>query len=227
MTIKPLIFAIILLIQLSTEAVESSKIQTTNLNQYRITLLRSAPGTFEKLIEDVKNYGSKTPLLTLRHSQGDHWDLMLIEPARSHPTRMHDFRALADFQHSFLTESISEWNALVAKSKISELYHIEMFQAIHGKVEKLYQERKMENQYLRATQQVDNDIFVTTFGTDMDMFTLGFHENLSSFAASPDLTKEAFEKAAVDSGFKNRADLSFYLRSLLLSHHDTLATKID
>jgi hypothetical protein len=33
--------------------------------------------------------------------------------------------------------------------------------------------------------------------------------------------------AAKAAGFKGRSDLSFYLRSLISGHHDTLAVKVD
>jgi hypothetical protein len=35
------------------------------------------------------------------------------------------------------------------------------------------------------------------------------------------------ELAAKAAGFKNRSDLGYYLRSLLVGHHDTLAVRVD
>ena len=35
------------------------------------------------------------------------------------------------------------------------------------------------------------------------------------------------EAAAIAAGFKERADISFYLRSLISGHHDTLAVKVE
>ena len=53
---------------------------------YRTTLIQAAPGRLVELIEVVKARvtvmeaaGESHPYL-LRHSQGDHWDLMLLEP---------------------------------------------------------------------------------------------------------------------------------------------------
>ncbi|MFT5520530.1 MAG: hypothetical protein ACI9IA_001123 [Enterobacterales bacterium] len=197
--------------------------------QYRITLLRAAPGNFESLINQVKEYRThkKGEVSIMRHSQGDHWDLMMLEPAGKMPTSMKDFRTLADFQHSFLAQSETVWSTIKSEAKKSSTYHIEMFHAVHGKADALLEQRRMENAYLAATQQQTNVIFETTFGSDVDSFTVGFHKDLSSFAATPDLPKETFEQAAKDAGFKNRADLSFYLRSLILSHHDTLAGRVD
>ncbi len=196
---------------------------------YKVTLLRAAPGTFESLIKEVKSQKKtqKGELIIMRHSQGDQWDLMLLQPAGELATVETDYRQLADYQHSFLAKSDSPWSSLKKRTAVSGLFHIEMFKAMHSKAAALLEERRMENAYLAATQQVTNAIFETTFGSDVDSFTIGFHKDLASFASSPDLPSEVFEQAAKDAGFKNRADLSFYLRSLILSHHDTLASRVD
>jgi len=59
------------------------------------------------------------------------------------------------------------------------------------------------------------------------VFTIGFYEDLEAFAAPPSATEDEREVAARDAGFKDRADISFYLRSLISSHHDTLAVKVE
>ena len=196
---------------------------------YRVTLLRASPGNFMQMIEDVKaeRKVKKGNLSIMRHSQGDHWDLMLLQPAGDNPIDAKDFSHLADFQQSFLAKSETKWSTIKAKSESSGTYHIEMFHAIHGKAAALLKERVMENEYLAATQQTTNVIFETVFGSDVDSFTIGYHKSLETFATTPDLPSETFEQAAKNAGFKNRADLSFYLRSLILSHHDTLASKVD
>lgn len=102
-----------------------------------------------------------------------------------------------------------------------------MFAAVPGKAAELLQQRRMENTYLAATQQQTNYIFRRAAGSDIDVFTIGFHKSLESFAASSDMSDEAKEAAAKAAGFKDRADLSFYLRSLMSSHHDTLAGKVE
>jgi hypothetical protein len=196
---------------------------------YRVTLLRAAPGNLEELISQVKNYKAeeKGDVSIMRHSQGDHWDLMILQPAGKNPSQMVDFRALADFQQSFLAKSDTGWDQIKPEADTNKLIHIEMFHAVHGKSKELLQQRHMENAYLAATQQKTNVVFETTFGSDVDSFTIGFHKNLSTFATSPDLPKATFERAAKDAGFKNRSDISFYLRTLILSHHDTLASRVD
>ena len=53
---------------------------------YKVALLRAKPGSLLKLIDvikyDIANYEvyQKNKPFLLRHSQGDHWDLMLIYP---------------------------------------------------------------------------------------------------------------------------------------------------
>ena len=49
---------------------------------------------------------------------------------------------------------------------------------------------------------------------------------MTAFAKGPTVSDSAAETAAKNAGFKNRADLGFYLRSLLTSHQDTLAVPV-
>ena len=61
-------------------------------------------------------------------------------------------------------------------------YHIEMFHAAPGKEEALLQQRRMENEYLEAIGLTTNMIFRRAAGSDVDVFTIGFHESLEAFA---------------------------------------------
>jgi len=196
---------------------------------YRITLLRAAPGNLSVLIEETSKYKllQNGNVSIMRHSQGDHWDLMLLEPSGKTPLIAKQFNHLADFQHSFLAESETSWKQIKSEADNSDLFHIEMFHAVHGKAEELLKQRQMENQYLVATKRKANIIFKTTFGSDVDSFTIGYYKDLEAFAFTPDLPKEVFEKAATDAGFKARGDIGFYLRELILTHQDTLATRVD
>ena len=78
-----------------------------------------------------------------------------------------------------------------------------------------------------ATGQTENMIFRRAAGSDVDVFTIGAHDDLQAFAADSPASAEEKEAAAKAAGFKDRADISFYLRSLISSHHDTLATKVE
>lgn len=109
----------------------------------------------------------------------------------------------------------------------NNFYHIEMFKAAPGKAEALFEQRRMENAYLTTTGQTTNMIFRRAAGSDVDVFTIGFHENLEAFAAPSGATPEEAEAAAIAAGFEARSNISFYLRSLISGHHDTLAVKVE
>jgi hypothetical protein len=198
-------------------------------SQFHITLLRAAPGELPTLIEQARQQKASrdNQLLILRHSQGDHWDLMLMQPLEeSLPTR-DDYSQWVDFQDDFIARAPLDWVQLANLSKGANLFHIEMFQAANKRYAELLEQRVMENNYLVATDRQANLIFETTFGSDVDLFTLGIYSDLQAFAAEPDLDSAVFEKAAVDAGFKSRSDIGFYLRRFLVGHQDTLATQIE
>jgi len=65
----------------------------------------------------------------------------------------------------------------------NDFYHIEMFEAVAGKAHDLLDQRRMENEYLTATGQTANMIFRRSAGSDVDVFTIGFHKSLEAFAA--------------------------------------------
>jgi len=69
-------------------------------------------------------------------------------------------------------------------------------------------------------------IFSRAAGSDVDVFTIGFHKNFEAFAAPGSVSDADKEAAAIAAGFKGRSDISFYLRSLISGHHDTLAVKV-
>jgi hypothetical protein len=216
-----LVMMVLILISLQSQAEQSSI--------YQVSLLRAAPGSMPELIELVQQRKSalKGKMLIMRHSQGDHWDLMLLKPITSLPDMAHSYQAQADFQHDFVVSSDVNWQDLSGMSKGADLFHIEMFQAAKGLYGKLLEQRNMENDYLVATQRNANLIFETKFGSDTDLFTLGIYEDLKAFAADPDLASEVFEIAAKDAGFVARSDIGFYLRRFLVGHQDTLATQIQ
>lgn len=220
---------------------------------YRVTTVRAQPGSLADLLDwhaavVASGYYEKsgeTQPMVVRHSQGDHWDLMFIAPMASwadyyrQSTIQKRNSARAEFADLFATgerylafaEDHFAFGPPVENLRrafaASELIHVEMFAAVAGKAEELLQQRRMENDYLAATNQQTNYIFRRAAGSDIDVFTIGFHTSLETFAApsgASDADKEAAAKAA---GFKNRADLSFYLRSLISGHHDTLASKVN
>src|SRR5262245_43753430 len=132
---------------------------------YRMTLLRAAPGRLLALLAAVKG---TTPWI-YRHSQGDHWDLMVLArtdgaPALSKPTST---------PHTLPEELVAwqedEWvrgPGLASLPGFADagLAHIEMFHALAGKRAELLRQREMENAYLGATGQPQNAIFVRESG---------------------------------------------------------------
>lgn len=196
--------------------------------EFRVTTLRAAPGLLEPLINEVKAYRAEQSgdVIVMRHSQGDHWDLLLLEAAGATPAAEKDFGSLVNFQHGFLASSDASFSQLRKEAGSSGLYHIEMFHALAGEKQALLDQRRRENQYLQATGQATNFIFSTRFGSDVDVFTIGFHANMTAFARGPSVTDAEAELAATEAGFRNRADLGFFLRSLLASHRDTLAVPV-
>jgi hypothetical protein len=195
---------------------------------YQVSLLRAAPGSMPDLIDLVKARKAEQDgqMLIMRHSQGDHWDLMLLWPVKNELPSQYSYQSKADFQHDFLVTCDCDWASIKKDSANADMFHIEMFQAANGLYGKLVEQRHMENNYLVATERKANLIFETHFGSDVDLFTLGIYKDLLSFAVEPDLPSEVFEKAAVDAGFKARSDIGFYLRRFLVGHQDTLATQV-
>ena len=208
-------------------------------DDYWVTQYRAAPGNLPALLDliadtDWQAFETGRPIV-MRHSQGNHWDLMLMGKHADCSTKacqdaMGNFEQaaneLVDFELSFLASSPTSWEDMKAKDAGTGLYHIEMFQAGAGKHDDLMRQRIIENDYIHRIGQSPNEIFEVSFGSDFDIFTIGFYENLQTYATPADVTQEEAEEAAVAAGFKNRADVSFLLRELIVGHHDTLAVKV-
>lgn len=220
---------------------------------YKVTTVRAATGALATLLAweermTASGYydmaGVERPLI-MRHSQGDQWDLLVITPMKSwstyHAPEATERRREAAAEHAkliaegqalfaFYEDHFAHgppWSAIAAAYADNNFYHIEMFMAAPGKAEELFEQRRMENAYLAATGQVPNMIFRRAAGSDVDVFTIGFHPSFQAFATPADVTDEDKDRAAKAAGFKGLADVSFYLRSLISGHHDTLATSVD
>ncbi len=220
---------------------------------YKVSTLRAAPGELENLLNWIavlkaSNYfedaREQAPFI-MRHSQGDQWDLLVITPmvswaayhSKSATKQRHKaaekhsvMLALGDAFIAFDEDHFAYGPALdeIAREYAGNaFFHIEMFHAAPGKTGELVGQRRMENAYLAATGQTTNMIFRRAAGSDVDVFTIGFHESMKTFAADAPASDEEKNQAAKDAGFKDRADISFYLRSLISGHHDTLAVKVE
>ena len=220
---------------------------------YKVTTIRAATGALADLLEweaqmKGSDYygeaGQEQPLL-MRHSQGDQWDLLVIVPMQSwtdyHSRAATDKRRNASAKHAELIAGGQKlfafyedhfaygppWPVLEKAYTTNSFFHIEMFEAAPGKAHELHEQRRMENVYLESTGQVPNMIFRRAAGSDVDIFTIGFHPSFEAFAAPANVTAEEKDLWAKRAGFKGLSDISFYLRSLISGHHDTLAVKVN
>jgi len=218
---------------------------------YATVLLRAAPGHLPELIDLVKKRatvlveaGEQQPLI-LRHAQGDHWDLMVIQPIGS----MAEQYADPAMRHRAMTGARSGLSDPLYEEKLRELaswreetfysgpaaeafqaaveppagyFHVEMFVALPGRHEELYRQRNMENDYLGRIGRPLNLIFYKTLGGPWDCFTLGLYRDLKHFAASADVPEDVENEAAVAAGFESASMIGPYMRSLINWHQDTI-----
>ena len=220
---------------------------------YSVSTVRAAPGELSALLDwfaawkatDFHEASGLPEPLVMRHSQGDQWDLLIIKPMESWLAHFDEeataARQAAANEHADL---LARYHGLVAFHEDhfaygpplsalqpawddSGFFHVEMFYALPGLAGDLMEQRRMENEYLAATGQVPNFIFRRSSGSDVDVFTIGFHESLQTFAAPAPVTDEEKQIAARNAGFESLSHISFYLRSLIAAHQDTLAVKVE
>ncbi|MDX1517512.1 MAG: hypothetical protein R3288_11770 [Woeseiaceae bacterium] len=218
---------------------------------YRVTTLRAAPGQFAALLDWFASMRASDdcvaslggPPMLMRHTQGDHWDLLVITPLGSWDRHYSPSALRARERAANRCAAFGKDRDLLAYEEdlfafgpdpgllgelheANDFYHIEMFAAAPGKSDELFEQRRMENAYLAATGQTPNTIFRRAAGSDIDVFTIGYHASFEAFATPSAATDEEREAAARSAGFRDRADISFYLRKLISSHHDTLAISV-
>lgn len=217
---------------------------------YKVTLLRAKPGALLQVIDSIKeditnfeSYLTDKPHL-LRHSQGDHWDLMLIYPIESmeayfskdgmsqriasislEKNYADGFFDLISFQEEGIVTG-PPVNDFVEAMETYRLFHIEIFTALAGKQEELLNQRIAENHFYAELEHRPNFIFTRKFGPSWDNFTIGFYTDMHDFAG-PNVPFKKEDAAAKKAGFEGVNFIGSYLRSLLAEHHDTLAWKVD
>src|SRR5579864_95020 len=173
---------------------------------YKVTLVQAAPGKLLDLIDLYKSRnrtlqeaGDEAPLW-MRHSQGDHWDLMILYPMGNYTDyysaeRSKKRRAAEDSMTGMVEkfrEAIAWQEDLFVKGpQLDDLrkafaggafFHVEMFQASPGKFADLYREREMENAYAKAIKEPENLIFIRDQGAAWDIFTIGVFRDLKHYA---------------------------------------------
>ena len=216
---------------------------------YKVTLVQAAPGKLLELIDLYKTRaaayqaaGDEAPLW-MRHSQGDHWDLLILYPIGNYseyyqPERIAK-RAQADMSanldQKFQQDTAWQEDLFVTGPDLATLrkafadgayFHVEMFEALPGKLPELKQERVMENSYARALKEPENFIFVRDQGAAWDLFTIGVYRNLKHYAESADVPVKDQEAAAKAAGFESPSQIGPYLRQFIRMHHDTLAVAV-
>jgi len=235
----------LLLIVLASFAASTSASTPTYL--YQTKLVQAAPGKLLEVIElykssltEYKNAGDEQPFM-MRHSQGDRWDLLLLIPMKSYADYYSSERVSKRTQ--ILKENRDKLDALIAWQEdvfvygppLAELqkafapsafFHVEMFDALAGKQSELFKEREMENAYLKALKRPENLIFVRDMGASWDLFTIGPYRDLKHFAESAGIPESDQEAAAKAAGFEAANRIGPYLRTLISSHHDTLAVSV-
>lgn len=214
---------------------------------YKVTLVQAAPGKLPELIDlykqraaAVQQAGDEAPLW-MRHSQGDHWDLMILHPIGSYAEyyKAERIKRRAEAEQATaaaLKEDIAWQEDLFAYGPpLEELrkafaggafFHVEMFVALPGKFADLYKEREMENAYARVLKEPENFIFVRDQGAAWDIFTIGVFRDLKHYAESADLSPKDQEVAAKAAGFEAPSQIGPYLRRFIREHHDTLAVAV-
>jgi hypothetical protein len=214
---------------------------------YKVTLVQAAPGKFTDLVQLYKTRatalqaaGDEAPLW-MRHSQGDHWDLLILYPMGSYaqyyqPERINK-RAQAEQPTSEAMKKNIAWQedlfaygpplTILRKAFTGGgFFHVEMFVALPGEFQQLYHEREMENVYSRALKQPENFIFVRDQGASWDIFTIGVYHDLKDYAVSADVPAQYQQAAAKAAGFDSPSQIGPYLRRFIREHHDTLAVAV-
>ncbi|HEV2750211.1 MAG TPA: hypothetical protein VGV12_06775 [Gemmatimonadales bacterium] len=208
----------------------SSATQHSDAQLYRILLLRAAPGSVLDVIA-LEKQASGRPFL-LRHSQGDQWDLMAIFPmATDRVTPVEDARL-----DSALSARIAWREEVFVKGPPlpqvtaalggGAFYHIEMHVALPGRLADLVREREMENAFERALTRPEDLIFTRVAGATWDVVTVGAYRDIKHYAESADIPEARQDSAARVAGFASAEAIGPYLRTLIATHHDTLARAV-
>ena len=220
---------------------------------YRTLFLQAAPGRLMELVDLMRatlpvyqKAGLPAPLLA-RHTQGDRWDILLVEPVGSleayygtAAARRWDEAAgpgltLAELRRRL--DPLVAWREelIVAGPPLGEFqrrnaeagfYHLEIFQALAGKRDSLHRERLMEDDYSRRVGRPDNLVFIRTGGAAWDEFAIGFYQSLQHYAMPSGKTPAEENAAAVAAGFPSSNEIGATLRRFIALHHDTLLVPI-
>jgi hypothetical protein len=216
---------------------------------YRALFVRAAPGAFTQVLDEYRNRlpvyeGADGRPEIMRHRQGDHWDFMLLFPMESFETYYGEERralraaaaaaaGISDGEFQRTTNGLIAWREemFVLGPSIEKVrdafgsgtfFHVEIFIAVPGKHDELFQQREMENAYLAALERPQNMIFRRVGGAAWDLFTIGIYRDQPYFAAADLIPAERQDAAARAAGFESSSAIGPYLRTLMSRHQDTL-----
>ena len=215
---------------------------------YRARLVQATPGKFVELLDllgresaTIVSAGDAAPFI-MRHSQGDHWDLMLIYPMGSY-TEYYSSERVAKrkkAENAELEGRIRQdiaWEedvfsfgppleALRAAYTGAGFFHIEMIHALPGKQAELVKEREMESAYATFLNRPELFIFVRDQGAAWDVFSIDFYRDIKQYAEAADIPADKQQAAARAAGYTGPDQIGPYFRSVLAYHHDTLAAAV-
>lgn len=245
-TVRRAVFLALLVLGITSQVFA----QTEGDYLYKVTLLRAAPGHFNELMTTLESSfdkavesGDEAPFW-MRHSQGDHWDFMVIYPMdswqsyfaadrvakRATAWNEEDGIAITRDLEQHLSYSEDWYSFSVDLTEMTSrfdqmgLFHIEMFAGLPGQREELLEQRRMENRYYAHLDRQQNIIFTRAGGSNWDAMTIGTYTSLAAFAAGGTLhSAQEQEEAARVAGFSGTEQIGPYLRSLLSYHNDTMA----
>jgi len=204
---------------------------------YRILMLRAAPGELVNVLDLYKRHlpaydAAQQPRpFIMRHSQGDQWDLLVLYPMTADRVTSSDsgFEAQVAPHLAWREDVFVAGPSLAAVSAAlvsGEFYHIEMHVSLPGKQVDLRREREMENAFERWLGRPEDLIFTRVAGASWDIITIGTFRDIRHYAESADIPPARQDSAARAAGYASADAIGPYLRTLISSHHDTLARAV-
>jgi hypothetical protein len=228
----------------------AQSVPSSGAELYRFAMLQAAPGRLPDLVAlyrqrapVVASGGDELPIL-VRHSQGDRWDLLVIDPVGSfaaHYSRERIARRDAAATASGVSSAafakqfydLVAWHedvwvegpplaTLRAYLKDAGLAHLEMLQAFAGRRDELVREREMENVFNVGRGRPATLIFTQVQGAAWDVITLDAWRDWRQYGEAQMIAPAVSDAAAKKAGFPDADAVGVFMRRLISTHHDTL-----